>query len=93
MSKPTIITNNVPRPVLYGADVIKVRDEYDWMDDQEFYAAEFFRYKGRVYSLDEFTATGAFPGFDGNYADSFFSGVLVRVVYDGESVVVGRYYA
>ncbi len=93
MNKLTIITNNVPRPIIYGWEIPEVRGEFDWLDDQEFYAAEFFRYKGRVYSLDEFTLSNAFPGFDGYVGDSFFSGVLVRVVDNGESVVVGRYCA
>ena len=93
MSELTIITNNVPRPIIYGWEIPEVRDEFDWISDEDFDMSEFFRYKGRVYSLGEFMHSSAFKGFDGYAGDSFFSGVLVRLCADGESVVVGRYYA
>ena len=83
----------MPRDILYGWQIPESRKDFDWMDDEHFDMAEFFRYKGRVYALVEFTRSNAFPGFDGYASDSYFSGVLVRVVDDGESVVVGRYYA
>lgn len=93
MSELTIITNNVPRPIIYGWEIPEVRDEFDWISDDDFDMSEFFRYKGRVYSLDEFMHSSAFPSFDGYAGDSYFSGVLVRLCSDGDHVVVGRYYS
>lgn len=76
-----------------------------WMDS----GANFIRYKGELYDLSEFVRivppgsqsvgfehhdhNDHFNGWHGIRTDSYFSGLLVRLVGDsGESVIVGRYY-
>ena len=108
MDKITIITNNVPREVIYGYTLSeKERLEfnyYNWtkialgQDDDP----SFFRYKGQLYDLGEFQATYGMPEFnpitkwDLYHSDSFFSGILVKWSYadedDYESVTVGRFF-
>lgn len=98
MSNVTVITNNVPRDVLWGLELSeKERAEFDYLNPDELDYATFFRYKGEVYDLGEFMridepVSSIFKGWDGYSSDSFFSGVLVRYVDDGQ-IVVGRYYS
>jgi hypothetical protein len=83
----TVITNDVPRDVIYGHELtLAEMAEFDYID----WAAvrrgdgdlpEFFRYKGQ---LCEGTWGSTLPadsflrGWDGWYSESFFSGVLFR---------------
>ena len=82
-----IISNYHERPILYWHDLTPAeREEKDWIDTPERQQdAEFFRYKGWVYCLDEFTWLDGpwcspghpFPKPWENYlSDSFFSGIL-----------------
>jgi hypothetical protein len=82
--------------------------QFDYLEGDALDSAEFFRYRGLVYDLGEFVriapagaAGGPFAhydheghltGWDAIHTDTFFSGVLVRLVDDGEKVVVGYYY-
>lgn len=105
MDKITIVTNNVPRPLVYGFELSeKERKEFDYYDDDErLDCACFFRYKGWTYDLGEFTRVAEpvssncqfdyLKGWDGYSSDSFFSGVLVRYAEDNDYVIVGRYYS
>lgn len=93
MSEVTIITNNQPRDILRGFQLPKkYRKEFDYLTDEEYVDQEFFVYKKQPHSLSEFMRTENFKNWDGYSSDSFFSGVLIRVVNDGDSVIVGRYY-
>lgn len=87
----TIITNNVPRDIVYGYELSHdERKEFDylhWREEQDDgYYHQFFRYKGEVYDLDDFQGTREwvgynapdFKGWHGYQSDSFFSGILVR---------------
>lgn len=99
----TIITNNVPRNLIYGYELTpKEREAFDYLDFSEHgdgLTHDFARYKGEVYDLSEFTVwdnpnsplTGT--GWDGMMSDTFFSGVLVKYVENFERVIMGRYYA
>ena len=108
MSEITIITNNVPREVIYGYQLTEKErlefDYYNWgkialgQDDDP----SFFRYKGELYDLAEFEVTANVAIFRNKFwhlyqSDSFFSGILVKWSYadedDYESVTVGRYYS
>ena len=91
----TVVTNHVPRPLLDSAELTpSEREKFDYLDwpalDEGTDSATFFRYRGEVYDLAEFMVGGE-PGWDGSMADSFFSGLLVKIVDDGESVIVGRW--
>jgi hypothetical protein len=93
-----IITNNVPRDVIYAGDLTeKERAEFDYLDwpaiDRGEDSASFVRYRGELYDLAEFTywdnpASATRRGWHGFRCDSFFSGLAVRYVDDYERVVV-----
>jgi len=90
MDKLTIITNNVPRPIIDGWNLNeKERAEFDYINwkavDEGNDSASFFRYKGELYDLNDgfMTTVGvgapeAFKEWDGYQSDSFFSGILIR---------------
>ena len=93
MSEVTIITNNQPRDILYGFNLPeKYRKEFDYLTDEEYANHEFFIYKKQAYSLSEFMRTDSFKDWDGYSSDSFFSGIVIKIINDGDSVIVGRYY-
>jgi hypothetical protein len=90
-----ITTNNVPRDVIDAWELsTKERAEFEYLDwkaiEEGHDSASFFRYKGQVYDLGEFTWH---PDsiWDGIQHDSHFSGIVVRYVDDYERVIVGRY--
>lgn len=97
-----VTTNNVPRDVVDAYELSAAeRAEFDYIDwpavDRGEGSASFFRYRGRLYDLGEFSTTSmpfgapdlAAQGWDGYLSDSFFSAIVVRYVDDGERVVVG----
>ena len=94
-----IITNNQSRPLIYGYELSdKEKREFDYIDDID--SAQFFRYKGWVYDLNEFQRVSdtmenchGFNGWHGFQSDSFFSGIVVKYTDDYESVIVGMFYA
>jgi len=91
----TIKTNNVPRLLLYANELTdQERIDFDYMDDIE--TGDFFRYKGLVYSIDEFTRvddnSDFLGGWDGYSSDSYFSGVLIKLCDDTDYIIVGSYY-
>jgi len=97
----TIKTNNVPRDLisafeLNGAQYSKLRKEFDWMDDSDFESAMFFEYRGQVYALAEFMRTGGdllVQGWQGILNQTYFSGLVVKIVESCERVVVGSYFS
>ncbi len=92
----TIITNNVPRPVLSGYELTESeRKDFDYIADWNETQVDFFRYKGEVYDLSDFSYmhNPQFPDWHGIQPDSFFSGILVRSTNDSDDeIIVGRYY-
>lgn len=96
MSGFKVVTNNAPRPVLSGWDLTeKEREEFDYIENVIDEPYRFFRYKGNVYDLQEFTLTGKdLENWDGVRADSFFSGVVIKLISgDDESVIAGSVYS
>lgn len=90
----TIRTNNAPRNLLGWHDLTaKEQAEFDYIDDPE--SATFFRYRGWPYDLNEMLSAHDMPfkGWDGYSSDSFFSGIVIRLVDDGERVICGTYYS
>lgn len=95
-----IRTNNKPRLIIHACQLTeKERATFDWIDwsaiDTGNDSAYFFRYKGQLYSLDEFTKYSHVEfkaqGWDGYYSDSYFSGILVKFP-DQDHVIIGQYF-
>lgn len=101
-----IITNNVPRDVVYGYELTQheeVKKEFDYIDWKAIEegndgSTSFVRYKGEWIHLDdlEYSSTPQpefMVGWDAYRSDTFFSGILVKFCEDSEQVIMGRYYA
>ena len=93
MSKLQIVTNNVPRQMLSGYELTdSEKEDFDYIDDID--CADFVRFKGRLYDVNDFMVCRSpehLPGWDGYHGDSYFSGVLIRLV-DSDAVIMGTYY-
>lgn len=94
-----IKTNNAPRPLVPLCDLPKnVQADFDYVNEDD-YECRFVQYKGTWYDVFDTQVVGTarggsavvgFEGWDSFLSDSFFSGVLFRMV--GEShVVCGTY--
>lgn len=101
MSELTVKTNNQPRDVLRWYDLTaKERAEFDYIDtEQKQDEAEFMRYLGSCHDLHDMERglgmsemPAQFKGWDNYKSDSFFSGILIRWVDEGERVIAARYY-
>jgi hypothetical protein len=99
-----VITNHQPRLIIDANQLTPAeRKDFDYLDwaaiDQGEGDAEFFRYRGDLHDLGEFTASvshdgapglpSALTGWDGYRADSFFSALVVKVTDDHDHVIVG----
>lgn len=91
----TIITNHVPRDLIQAWELTEAEraefDYHDWaniMGDNPQSSPEFFRYRGQLYDLGEFSAdwgitrgTGLpdwLSGWSAYMSDTFFSGIVIR---------------
>ena len=87
-----IITNNQPRPLIDFCELTPVeREDFDWYDHENS-PNDFFRFKGEVYTLQEMVITDI-EGWDGVMGTTYFSGVLVKLQDDNDSVIVGNCYS
>lgn len=91
-----IITNNQPRNIINGFELSEKerKKEFDYLSDEEIDQGSYIRYKNWVYSLDEFLRienTQEFKGWHGYSSNSYFSGVLIKIL-DDDQVILGRYY-
>ena len=101
MTELTIKTNNQPRRLFFACELsqperAKLRQQYDWMDDEQFdHDCSFFKYRGQYHNLADFLRNtnpdGMFKGWHAISSDSYFSGMLVKLC--GNDVVVGRWYS
>lgn len=99
----TVITNNQSRLLLNWNELTdKEKSEFDYLKTEDRQAeASFFRYRGWVYDVSEFTSTvnvGPLASWHGYASDTFFSGVCIRWLiedgcYDYDRLIVGRYYS
>ena len=81
-----IKTNNHSRNLLTEYDLTsKELESFDYLEDGE---GSFIRYKGRVWELGEFTRT-EIEDWDGISSDTYFSGEVIKLSEDGETVKVG----
>ena len=106
MTELIIKTNNQPRQPMSGLTLelfvgdkqaAKIRQQFDYLTDEEFENESFINYKGYVYAMSDFmrvNVTSDSPMYDwhGVAADSYFSGVLIKLCDDGD-VIMGRYYS
>jgi len=93
-----ITTNHQKRELISAfelptANYKELRKEFDYLDDQDFESAMFFTYKGKIYCLADFMRLDSYiPGnWQGVMNDTYFSGILVKIVDSCQSVVVGTY--
>jgi len=96
-----ITTNHVPRFTIDAHELTdKERKEFGYLDwpaiDQGTDSATFFRYKGGLFDLGDFTRLDKGgdlnkAGWHGASCDTAFSATLVKLVGD-DQVIVGYYY-
>jgi hypothetical protein len=85
-----ITTNNQYREILNAYDLTPSElESFDHLEDGD---GSFIRYKGRVWELGEFTRTDM-GGWDGISSDTYFSGAVIKLSEDGETVKVGYVYS
>jgi hypothetical protein len=90
-------SNLIARDTLCGADLTaQERKEYDYLGE-ELDGSVFFRFKGQVYGLCEFSATAhgdnlSKAGWNGYAAQSFFHAVVISVK-NVNRVIVGELFS
>ena len=102
-----VVTNNVPRDILDACELTTAeRADFDYLDwsaiEDGTDSASFFRFKGQLFDLGEFTTDygitrgaglpDSLAGWDAYASDTFFSATVIRLMDDNERVVVGRVY-
>jgi hypothetical protein len=99
----TITTNNAPRLVIDGYQLtVEERAEFDYIDwtgVDGTDSATFFRFRGDLYDLGEFSTTWGLSndaglpdhlaGWHGYMSTSAFSAILVRYCENTDYIVVG----
>ena len=88
----TIKTNNQYRNLMSAHELSPAElKAFDYLGEDE---GTFFRYRGNVYDLGEFMRTDSkdLKGWDGFSADTYFSGVAVKLSEDGDQVKVASCY-
>jgi len=91
-----IQTDHKWKNLLYGYELTKTeRKDFDYLTDDEIDCQSFFRYRKRVYSLDQFmrlnTECPVMSQWHGSCGDSYFSGILIKLSDDGEQYMVATY--
>lgn len=97
-------TNHHRLPIIYGFELSPEElKEFDFLEtEDEICEAQFVKYKGQLYYLNDFLSTRPgpwnqglpeeFKGWDGYCSDTFFSGMLVKYCDDYDHVIIGQYY-
>ena len=74
----------------------QLREQFDYLTEDQFDNNEFFQYKGHWYDVAEFMRIENNSAFgkqwDGYSSDSYFSGIVLKYCYDG-TVIVGTYFS
>jgi hypothetical protein len=98
----TIVTDNIPVPILRGEDLTEDElQEFDHISDEDLYWEGFIRYRGNTYHIGDFSRCrrnglnqGAWNDWDQYIPDTAFSGVLIKYIpNDLDHVIVGHYYS
>lgn len=97
MSELIIKTNNIPRPIYNWFELGKKNQEKvikeSTIDEKDLETMNFFIYKDWIYNLSDFIIVKSFPEWHGISNDTFFSGILIKLVNNNEDVIVGYYYS
>lgn len=99
----TIITNNVPRPIIRGDELTDFeRGRLDYFEGISWEDRTFVNYRSSLTEITEFQIAPhslAAEGWDGYQSDSHWSGLVIRyfdrdgnLIDGGDSVVMGRYF-
>lgn len=92
-----IITNNIPRDIIYGYQLPKkFRKEYDFMDEEEIDNSPFFKYRDWYFYIGDFMRISNdtdLKGWDGYMSETFFSGIVVKYTEDFDQIIVGTYFS
>ncbi len=94
MSSVTVKTNNHPREILSWEQLTtSEKREFGYQDIADICGGSYFRYRGQIYSFDEFFRTDVVNGWDAVSSQTMFSGVVIKLVQRDcdQNVVVGRY--
>lgn len=96
MSALNIISNRQSRAVIYWGDLTAAeQSDFDYLDTGDAQsAATFVRYRGVTYALGGFMrceGAGDLTAWDGYAADTYFSGVLIKLDRDGDRATLGRF--
>lgn len=105
----TIKTNNQPRQLMSGLTLslhvgdkkaADIRQQFDYLSDEEFENEDFITYKGHIYATSDFMRISDHPNnvfseWDGYHTDSYFSGVLLKYVEDSDynEVILATYFS
>lgn len=97
MSSIKIITNNQKRHIIYGFEMPKgQRKNFDYLSNGEYIDRAFVQYLGHYYDISEFISVNTnndLKDWDAYSADTYFSGVVIKLCDDDDSVIMGRYYS
>jgi hypothetical protein len=101
-----IKTNKQWRPILHSYELPdSAREQFEHLNDEEFYGTSFVKYKGYFYELGEFMRVadgGDFAaagwdgscnaaGWDGICINSLWEGVLIKLSNDGERYQIASF--
>ena len=79
-----------------GSLYSQLREQFDYLTEDQFDNNEFFKYKGHWYDVAEFMRVDNNSPFhkkwDGYSSDSYFSGIVIKYGFDG-NVIVGTYFS
>jgi hypothetical protein len=91
----TVTTNNNARPLVSWHDIPETsRGWFDYLDDFERLESRLVSYRGDYYDVFDMlraTAPLSASGWHGYSSETYFSGIVVRLNDDDDTVVIGRY--
>ena len=92
----TIKTNNYFRTMLYENEIPKkVLDDYHHLiNDDKGYG--WIKYKGRYYHITDFMRiqnNEDMKNWDAYISDSYFSGIVIKILGDNDLYKIGTYYS
>lgn len=90
----TIKTDHKWKPLRYRTEVPPriLSSEFDWLSEEDGFNG-FILYRGAWYHVSEFCTNAGFPEWDGFKADSYFSGVAIKLSKDGEQYKIATCFA